>query len=280
MRKTTVKPKRRSSKPQLEVTKDYDRFQLIVDNRKPHPEKRAKLRRSMQDYGYIPAYPLHVNRLPGGKLAVKDGQGRYLMAKELGEPIYYVVVGGNSDIDVAQLGNTQRVWNVRDFAERYEQKGNPHYKELLEFAAQHGMPLNFCIAILEGHIQAGQAGSAITSYREGRFVVRCRDKADRTARVYVAMTSRYRQLRTRFFLAALHACLAIPGIDEARLLRGAQRCPGKAIKYGSRDGFLTMIEGMYNYGQRHSVPIKVPAEGICRGRNPATLRSAVTTPEA
>jgi hypothetical protein len=79
----------------------------------------------------------------------------------------------------------------------------------------------------------------------------------------------YPHLRTRFFVDALAACIALDDFDDERFLRGAKRCPEKALKYGARDGFLTMIEQMYNYGQRSQVPIRIPAENFARKRNPA-----------
>ncbi len=72
---------------------------------------------------------------------------------------------------------------------------------------------------------------------------------------------------------ALIAIARVPGVDYKRLIRNAEKNPERFVKFGSRDGALTMLEFVYNYAAHGAkFPLKIAAENAMKERNPAKKR--------
>lgn len=255
------------SDSKLRATRDYSLFVDSVDNRIVDLAKRKKLRQSMAEHGFLPAYPLHVIRLPSGKLRIRDGQHRFAVAQELGLPVYYVAC--EADVSIPDINNTQRPWNLHDYAGSFANQNKRDYVTLAEFSRQHNLSLSMSVYLL-GDILASAQSCLLQRFRSGRFVVKDRARADRVANLYNQIGALCPAVKTRFLLSALTAVCAIPQLDDERLLTCARRCPEQLMKYGSRDGYLAMLETIYNYGRHAKLPLKFLAENIIRERNPAT----------
>jgi len=261
--------------PKITKTKNYGLFHLArnrpVDISRP---RRKKLRQSMQQYGYIDAYPVLCVR-ENRQLFVYDGQHRLAIAKELGLPVAYTVI--DDAIDIPFINNTQQTWALNDYAQVYADAGKKDYRELLAFVAQHEIPLSTAIAILGRRSSAagGNAhGPAMNVFRQGEFTITGRKMADRVARLYAEFRQLSKAMSTRFFIAAIFAVCQVDGIDDHRLVKGARRCPENLVKYGSRDAYLTMLEHVYNFGRSRKEPIKIAAENAMRERNPIKRAAA------
>lgn len=255
----------RSSTPAISRTTNYRVFSFSNENRpvKLNGAKRKVLRRSMQKYGWLPAYPMMCARI-GGKLVVKDGQHRLALAEELGIPVYYVV--DNTPIEVEEINNGQTGWVVGDYAGSFAARGNTHYIEVLEFAQKHRLALSVCVGILGNHIHER---NLMEQFKAGTFKVKSRQLADRIANLYVSIGEYNKDIKCRFFVSALFAVCMVPGVDDKRLITGAAKHPELLMKYGSREGFLDMLERLYNFGRHTKFPLRIAADNAIRERNPA-----------
>ena len=65
---------RRRQSDKILVTKDYRMFERNPENRPVDDKKHRRLKRSMEKYGFLSCFPIVVERLPNGKLRVKEGQ--------------------------------------------------------------------------------------------------------------------------------------------------------------------------------------------------------------
>ncbi len=258
--------------PRIFTTTNYDLFKYVGQNREVDlkPKRRKDLRRSMERYGYIPAYPLYCTR-ENGRLLIRDGQHRLAVAKKLGLPVCYVICKVRADI--AEINNTQVVWKTRDYARAFASAGLVDYQELLDFAEAHKLSLSVCVGIL-GNTFAATSGKHLALFREGKFKVTSRDLADRVAGLYSQISGRNRSIRTRFFVSALFAACLVEGLDDRRFISGAKRYPEALQKYGSRDGYLQMLEKIYNYGRGKKEPVKIAAENVLAARNPVKVNHA------
>ncbi len=261
--------RRRPKKPKLECTRDYDRFVLVRRNRDVEEKKRKNLERSMDAYGFLCSHPIHVCSTDSGKLLVMGGQGRIHFAREKKLPVWYIV--DDTPVDIPTIENTQRKWNVRDYVRSWAKDGKKAYVELQMFATQHGIPMLLAATIL-GDNAMQNISKAV---RNGTFMVTDREHGERIARMYTAIRDTYPQLGGRFFIDALRAYALVDGLDDKRLVKGMRGCPELVVQYGSRDGYLTMVESAYNYRRRDRVPVKIPAENEMRKRNPANRKMAV-----
>lgn len=254
--------------PKLQKTKHYDLFSLCKENRPLDltSHKAKLLRRSMQAHGFLPAYPMHCNQ-QNGRLVIRDGQNRFSIARELGLEVYYVLTEQTPEID--QIANTQDPWNIRDYVGTFAARGNKHYIELREFSEMHGIPIQTAMSILSDHAVA-KTGTAMARFREGKFQIRNRSGADRVAHLYTEIGAVCPAVKTTFFIQALFAMCLVEGLEDDRLISGAKRCRELLHKFGGRDGYLSMLEDVYNFGRHTRVAIKIAAENALRQRNPRT----------
>jgi len=124
-------------------TKEFN-LKLNKVNR-PILESHVKnLAKSMLINGYWEGKPIQVNE----KLEILDGHHRYLAAKKLQIPYYYVIEKfKGKDIDaMIQLNLTARVLNGSAYSEMYAKSGNNNYIELVSLL--HKKKLTFTHLII------------------------------------------------------------------------------------------------------------------------------------
>lgn len=222
----------------------------------------------MEKHGFLEAYPLLCTR-ENGHLLVQDGQHRLALAKILGLAVPYVVITGTRAEAVIQdipvLANTQNTWTLRDYAHMYSARGNNHYKELLDFVETHHLPFGACVAIMADDVWS-VAEKPIAKYKAGEFEVTTREKAAEVAGLYNQLREISKNIRGRAFLATLAVLHLVKEFNPERLVRGAKRCPETLKHYGTREGYLVMLEYVYNYGRSKKFPLKISSENAMRKR--------------
>lgn len=207
-------------------------------------------------------YPIYVWRVDG-RLEIQDGQHRLAVAKMLRLPVYYIEVP--HPIDIPRIQNTQAPWSIRDYAESYANAGNRHYQELLDFADIHEIPIGTARDIL-GNRVGGRNGEDSAKFRRGDWQVTSRENAERVVHLLSSITAVAPQCRSRFLIAALFAYTLIQGTDDRQLTVNLHRKPEMARQHGSRDGYLDMLERIYNFRARQATPIRVCAENMLKSR--------------
>jgi hypothetical protein len=248
------------------TTKNYSIFRLIEDNRKItlNTKVRKELRESMSKYGWWVAHPMDCTRLPGGQLLVRDGQHRLQIAQELGISVRYVV--SNDNIDVADINRMQVPWKVVDYAERYAKQGNEHYKELLSFCEEHKIAMQIGIALLFGNMEPN---NAYRNFKSGGFKVKDRGYANVCVRIYNLIREYAPESANRNAMAAIQACVRVPGFDVSRMIAAIKRRFDLLKRYGTRDAYLDVFQDIYNDHVRKNkcVPLKFNANQCLASRN-------------
>jgi hypothetical protein len=255
-----------NNKPTLRSTKDYSLFTVSTCNRDVDPGHMRKLKPSMSEYGWIPAFPMLVRRTSKGGLEIIDGQHRFSLAVELGLAVWFVEL--EMGYDVARINNAQVPWKTRDYAVSFSHRGVEDYAEVLDFAAENNVPISDAAAMLAGTIIFGNVRK---DWIAGTYKITDRKHAERVAYLY----NNIRQISGRMSVDqslryALIAIARVPGVDYKRLIRNAAKNPERFVKFGSRDGALTMLEFVYNYAAHGAkFPLKIAAENAMKERNPA-----------
>ncbi len=73
-------------------TRDYSKFKFLKTNREINRANVEKIKASIREWGIIPGRPTLVD----GDYNIIDGQHRFLAIKELGHPVPYEVIGGDT----------------------------------------------------------------------------------------------------------------------------------------------------------------------------------------
>ena len=252
-------------------TQNYDAFAVSDgENRPVEIKKRKRLLDSMLKYVFLQCYPIVVKkeRNSNGKMVIKDGQHRFVIARKLQQPFWYVEDDAN--FDIAMINDTQKTWSLKNFAEKFAANGLKDYTEGIEFSKAHRLSLSISFALLAGMTNFGNVAA---KFREGEFKIEDREWADKVASVYVPMIGVSKKLMGNRFIEACMAVCRVPKFDVRRLVRGAEKKGELIIAHATRDGFLVMMEELYNFNSRNGhVGLKAEAINAMRKRG-------VTNPE-
>lgn len=254
----------------IQSTRNYRLFTIhACENRPLDLRKHKKLAGSMERYGFLPSFPVVVVRDENGNLVVKDGQHRLAIAETLGLPIHYTIE--NTDFDVAVVNSTAKTWTLRDYAEKFAANGIEAYEEGLEFADRYQLPIGTAFALLFGTTTFTNCQEYFVS---GEFRIKDREWADSVAGIYVALSRMAPVVKNAKFVEACMAACRVEDFDPKRLIQNASRCRDKFAGYSSRDGYLEMLEEIYNFGRTKMLPLKVSAVMAMRERNAAKKAAA------
>jgi hypothetical protein len=257
----------------VQVTKDHSLFQIHRgENRPLNLKKHRKLEDSMKRYGFIPEFPIVVSRVRGknGHMIVKDGQHRLAMAQRLKLPVYWIEESVDFDVAVVNMG--QKPWQPRDYAERWAAGGRKAYRDGLDFAEQHKLPVGIAFALLAGTVNYSNVQE---QFIDGTFKIKDRQWADAVVEIYGPFVAMAPVLKKETFLLACMRVCRVPGFDAARLIRGAEMCRERLVSYGTTEAYLDMLEECYNFHRKHLVGLKVEATMAMRERNNATKTKEV-----
>lgn len=256
-----------SSSRKIQATKNYRLFQKSPDNRPTDLRKHKKLIESMRKYGFLKCFPIVVTRDKDGKLVVKDGQHRLAVAEMLGLTVCWVEE--ETDFDIAVINCTAKIWQLKDYALKHVLNGQKQYQEGLDFAEQHHIPIGTAFALLAGTTTFSNCEN---QFIDGTFKIKDREWADAVAGIYSAFCTMQPVLRKNAFLEACMSVCRVEGFDPKRLIAGGQAQPEKLVNYGTRDGFLQMLEELYNFRRttKNLVPLRMQAIATMRERNATT----------
>lgn len=250
--------------PKINTTKNYDLFRFQTgDNRQLNLSKHKPLLDSMEEYGFLPCYPIICTRDAKGNLSIKDGQHRFAIARQLGLSVCWVEDA--SGFDVADVNSAQVSWVALDYVQRFASQGKEHYKTLLAFKEEHNIPITIAASLLAQNATFSNISEA---FYAGDFVVKDVTWARQVANLYTGIKELSTKVRGANFLSACTAVSHVPGFSPKRLLECAKKCRQKLVPYAQRDAYLTMLEEIYNYGQKNLVALKLEAIKAMRARNP------------
>lgn len=246
----------------INVTKDYRLFGRSDKNRVLNVDKRKQLRKSMEEQGFLPCFPIVCMRDETKSLIVLDGQHRLALAETLGLPVYWYEA--ESEFDVPLVNGGIEKWNLRAFAESFAARGLEPYQDAIEFSESYSVPLGLAFSMLGGTVSFSNIRDAVY---EGRFQVKDRPWADKVAAVYSRIVQLQPRCRNAQLIAACMCVCRVSGFKVERLLKGAERCVDKLQCFSNKDAYLDMLETIYNFGQTSLVPLKINAIQAMRERD-------------
>lgn len=239
-----------SGKTYLQYTKDYDVFEMHPCNR-PRKDK-PKLKRSMREHGFMPSNAIHVKQ-HGDKLQIVRGHHRFMYARELNLPVYFII--DNTQTDIFPLeGDSSGRWSASDFAYARAQDGNKDIATMLAFARDHRLPFGATASLMGG--ESAGSNNKLNAVREGTFKV----KGVNHAKAVVAITDLCREKGVEFathraFVNAVSMVLRIPELNAEQLARRIRSRPSAMHRRSRVEDYLDEIESAYNY---HSTDSRLP----------------------
>jgi len=237
-------------------TEDYSIFDLIKVNREVDPNRREakNLFKSMKEHGFSPDYPILVEDTGSGSYDVIDGQHRLYFSQLLGIGLFYKE--REVKIDISVINESQSGWRLDDHIMRWYKDGKKDYAEVIDFSRENGIRLPTSAGLLAGTASPGNYRNAITS---GTYKVKTRKLANSVALCLKTVKETGRVTNYGSVIQALFAFHFVDYFDPEELIDKIKKNPGMLVNYGDRDGFMEMLEEVYNHRRRAKVPLAFDA---------------------
>jgi len=255
----------------LQATSKYSLFTIAEFNR--DISKIKPLMESMKKHGFIPAYPIHCCRSAGGKLTIKAGHHRFEAAKRLGIPIFYVVCEDAATIHELETAGAGQ-WKPADYLTSFVRCGFDPYLKVQDYIQRTGISLQLSIGMLGGH-SAGS--SAFTkAFKQGLYKV-----ADDTAhaetvgRIVVRLKEAGIDFANNFYLVKAVSHVAhVAEFDADQFIHRVKVNIGMFQKQPHAQGYVTLIDTIYNRHSQIKVPLAFLADQVAKERCPVGVKKA------
>jgi hypothetical protein len=125
----------------VHVTTEYSNFSFIDGNRVVNKANLKKLLESMSEEQLI--IPIIVNE----KFQIIDGQHRFIAAKELNKPVFYIVNYGYGIEQVKRANTVGTNWTNEDFLKTYVAEYDENYIKINELRKEKGLQISSILKI-------------------------------------------------------------------------------------------------------------------------------------
>ncbi|TYP92060.1 ParB-like nuclease domain-containing protein [Fodinibius salinus] len=239
-----------SSVNSVHVTKDYGKFNFNSKNRHVNPAHKDNLVESIEQNNLLEAQPITIN----ADFEIIDGQHRFIAAKELGLPIYYIKVDRLEIDDAITLNINTRNWRYKDYLLYWIAQGKEEYTYFKKFMDQYGFGYAVSLALL-GLGQADKGQKLTDIFNAGKFVPKYRDYAEDMGQKVKQLEEYGKFVTTRSFMLAFDKVMQMDEFNFDEFLRKVKQTPGRFQRRADVDHYLRMLEQVYNYN-RHGKNVR------------------------
>lgn len=237
----------------INETRDYTRFELYSTNRDVTREK--FLRKSLEKYGWISAFPMYVVSNGHGKLRIKDGHHRFHIAKQLNIPAKYVVCEENG-MPINELNQTVTLWSVKDYLRSYVKQGKPPYIYIEEYCNRTGIAISTAIPLLHGNTGGAPGVWLLNLFKDGRFdaspdgistaltVERIVEIVKNTGKDFAC---------SKNFVGAIVKICAVKEVNQQQLIKKLSQHHSLLHKQPTTELYIKNIEEVYNRSSRSEI---------------------------
>lgn len=255
----------------IQTTTNYGQFNFLLANRSINESKVNNLAHEIALNGL--KVPIIVNE----HLEVIDGQHRLQACKQVQEPLKYFVSRGATVEDAAAANQAGSNWNKQDWIDYHASRGNQEYLKLQTWIA-HCKSLgvkSIDAAILFAQNTATEKtlymkdneiidhklpGAVLLgrNIKVGTWKFGDEGKALELLNSYLHLTKTANWTTKKSFLSTMIRVSRISDFNLNWLLKQIDKYPQKWYNCVNSDGYVSMIEDIYNYNRNRSnrLPIK------------------------
>lgn len=260
----------------IRSTRNYDMFEPHEMNRTVREDslKFKALVRSMQQHGFLDAYPLHCVENGSDKLKIKGGHNRFRAAQKAGVPVKYVVSKDNATIHELEEGGPGK-WRPIDYLNSFCKQGIKSYVTIKDFMDETGIGFQNTASMFYG--QTAGSGNYVKDgkFQTGKFQIRDYTHPNKVGDIVLFLKSiGIAWAHEDKFVKALSKVIWIPKFKPQRFKKKAQSFPFLIVKQRNVEQYLQLIETIYNYHAAKSQKINISfmAQEIAQERNVVGLK--------
>ncbi len=233
-------------------TTDYDKFTLLFGNRNVEPSDVKGMIRSMNKVD-LPI-PIIVKRGKNGNLVVIDGQHRLAAAKELGKPIFYIIIDNDIGLsEVRTVNQAQKGWELYQYltsfiAEEIMAKNTKGPYHIFQwFKNKYDLPYTVCFDLLSKKPMYTRSNTR--AFKDGKFTVKNLTQAIREADFITSLKNYTDLYKVRKFVMALVIAMRDARFDVDRFMNQLKKpsCKQMMGERSTTDLYMDLINEINNY---------------------------------
>jgi hypothetical protein len=233
-------------------TKNYDKFTLLFGNRNIDPANLKRMIRSMNKVD-LPV-PIIVKRDKNGNLVIIDGQHRLAAAKELGKPIFYIIIDNDIGLsEVRTVNQAQKGWELYQYltsfiAEEIMAKNTKGPYHIFQwFKNKYDLPYTVCFDLLAK--KPMYTRSTTRAFKDGKFTVKNLTQAIREADFITSLKNYTDLYKVRKFVMALVIAMRDARFDVDRFINQLKKpsCKQMMGERPTTDLYMDLINEINNY---------------------------------
>lgn len=226
-------------------TKNYDMFSFLRGNRLVDRANVDEIKASMQEEQLV--IPIVVNE----NFQIIDGQHRFIAAKELGLPIYYIV---NEAYGISQIlrcnQKGSKKWTNDDFLYQHCELGNENYIEFRNLCQLYSVSTSDMMKIF-CKVDGEKTNIFKENFKHGAFVIDNKDKALGFLRALedfnIGSFCKYNKKGS--FISAFLKLYFRPDYDHEVMKNKLETNSYQLTKCATSNGYLSMLcNKIYSYG--------------------------------
>ena len=231
-------------------TKDYDKFVLIISNRILRPGKTKMIEDAISKHDLRNENEIKVRLLDedddpiyNGKLAILDGQHRFMTFMKNEKSIWYRFTSMNKD-DIGRFASTQTPWSLGDSLHCYKEQGFHDYKVLDFYYKKYHYPISTLISVLS----AQNSRAMLDEFRNGTFKMTQKQSfvAELLEKIYEYKDVNDRVYRHKTFLQVYVDLLTHPEFNHRRMVRKSVSNPNEFYFCSKKIDYIRMLETLFN----------------------------------
>lgn len=244
--------------PQILVTHDYSLFKRLKGNRQVNLAHVEALKKSMKEQPLLKVKPLLVNK----NFEVIDGQHRLQAAKELGQPIYYIIEE-NADYGVAIVLNANsKNWGTGDYIDMFAQQDHAQYVSLMKFIKDNDISLDLGLCMILGQRTSGQFlqnlknGELKCEFEKIEIAEEIRKSKHLVAFIREKSTGSKSYLSTKNFWIAVKRFMAHEDVDWTYFLSKIEQQHHLLGPKSQIKNYLEIFLYIYNHKKKNKIKMK------------------------
>lgn len=241
----------------IKSTTEYDRFTSLTGNRDP---RSLHLRRLIESFKKRYLFsPIIVNEL----YEIIDGQHRFWAAKELGLPVYYIVVQGYGLEEVQILNSNSADWKKLEYLKSYCDLGIKSYLWMQEFMVHYP---DFGISVSEqlltnavsgaNYMQNKHMGGRKKTFQEGGLLIKDLKLAYENADKVMMFKPYYDGYNRSSFVTALIGFFKNENYNHEEMIGKVAQQPSAITHCATAMQYKILLEEIYNYKRRNKINLR------------------------
>lgn len=230
-------------------TRNYAMFTLDESNRPIVPEKVTKLSESIKVKNFLHLWPIVVDT----NFKVIDGQHRLTVAKLLEVPIYYVVSGQITILDIPRITDNVSKWTAENYVHYYCKHKVTDYLLLRDYLRKY--PFIKLARAAQFFVQGNKA-SYTGRLRDGSFSADRMEYAELVAERVLDFKPWFAYWEHDLFVQAIANLTDNALYDHDRMMRKMEWLSKKLVKCPDLRTYIENLNEIYNFKERNRVELK------------------------